>query len=61
VTTGEDYYTVVMGISRMVNVVDAAAKWNLVMAVTLLAMIPPVIVVIVMQRQFVKGLIETEK
>src|SRR5919106_5553730 len=34
VTTSEDYYTVVMGISRMVNVVDAAAKWNLVMAVT---------------------------
>jgi sn-glycerol 3-phosphate transport system permease protein len=61
VTTGEDYYTVVMGISRMVNVVDAAAKWNLVMAVTLLAMIPPVIVVVFMQRQFVKGLVETEK
>ena len=61
VTTSEDYYTVVMGISRMVNVVDAAAKWNLVMAVTLLAMIPPVIVVVAMQRQFVKGLVETEK
>jgi sn-glycerol 3-phosphate transport system permease protein len=61
VTTNEGYYTVVMGISRMVNVVDAAAKWNLVMAVTLLALIPPVIVVVVMQRQFVKGLVETEK
>ena len=61
VTTNEDYYTVVMGISRMVNVVDAAAKWNLIMAVTLLAMIPPVIVVVFMQRQFVKGLVETEK
>ena len=61
VTTNEDYYTVVMGISRMVNVVDAAAKWNLVMAVTLLALIPPVIVVAIMQRQFVKGLVETEK
>jgi sn-glycerol 3-phosphate transport system permease protein len=61
VTTREDYYTVVMGISRLVNVVDAAAKWNLVMAVALLAMIPPVIVVVVMQRQFVKGLVETEK
>jgi sn-glycerol 3-phosphate transport system permease protein len=61
VTTNEDYYTIVMGISRMVNVVDAAAKWNLIMAVTLLAMIPPVIVVVFMQRQFVKGLVETEK
>ena len=36
-------------------------KWNLVMAVAMLAMLPPVIVVVVMQRQFVKGLIETEK
>jgi len=61
VTTEESYYTVVMGISRMVNVVDAAAKWNLVMATALMAMIPPVIVVVVMQRQFVKGLVETEK
>jgi sn-glycerol 3-phosphate transport system permease protein len=61
VTTEESYYTVVMGISRMVNVVDAAAKWNLVMATALMAMIPPVLVVILMQRQFVKGLVETEK
>jgi sn-glycerol 3-phosphate transport system permease protein len=61
ITTKENYYTVVMGISRMVNVVDAAAKWNLVMAVTVLAMIPPVLVVIIMQRQFVRGLVETEK
>src|SRR5947208_1801342 len=61
VTTNEDYYTVVMGISRMVNVVHAAAMWNLILALTLLAMIPPVIVVVFMQRQFVKGLVETEK
>ncbi|MCW5749499.1 MAG: sn-glycerol-3-phosphate ABC transporter permease UgpE [Alphaproteobacteria bacterium] len=61
ITTKEEYYTIVMGISRMVNVVDAAARWNVVMAVAILAMIPPVIVVIFMQRQFVKGLVETEK
>ena len=61
VTTDEAYYTVVMGISRLVNVVDAAAKWNLVMATTILALIPPVVVVVAMQRQFVKGLVETEK
>jgi sn-glycerol 3-phosphate transport system permease protein len=61
ITTEESYYTVVMGISRMVNVVDAAAKWNIVMAVALMAMIPPVLVVVLMQRQFVKGLVETEK
>jgi sn-glycerol 3-phosphate transport system permease protein len=61
VTTDESYYTVVMGISRMLNVVDAAIKWNLVMATALLALIPPVIVVAIMQRQFVRGLVETEK
>jgi sn-glycerol 3-phosphate transport system permease protein len=60
-TTNEDYYTVVMGISRMVNVLDNYPRWNLVMGTTILAMIPPVIVVIAMQRQFVKGLVETEK
>lgn len=61
VTTEESYYTVVMGISRMVNVVDAAVQWHMVMATAILAMIPPVIVVVVMQRWFVKGLVETEK
>ena len=50
-----------MAISRMMNVVDAAASWNLVMTCTLLAMIPPVIVVVLMQHWFVKGLVETEK
>lgn len=61
ITTDESYYTVVMGISRQVNVVDAAPKWNYVMSMVLLAMIPPVIVVIIMQRWFIKGLVETEK
>ena len=61
VTTKQDYYTIVMGISRLVNVVDIAPSWNLVMATALLAMIPPVVVVIAMQRWFVKGLVETEK
>ena len=61
VTTDESYYTIVMGISRMVNVLDTTADWSRVMGTTFLAMIPPVIVVIAMQRQFVRGLIETEK
>ena len=61
VGTDERYYTVVMGISRMVNAVDTAPQWNLVMATAMLALIPPVIVVLVMQRLFVKGLVEAEK
>ena len=61
VTTKQSYYTVVMGISRLVNVVDVAPNWNLIMATSLLAMLPPVVVVVLMQRWFVKGLVETEK
>ncbi len=61
VSTEERYYTVVMGISRMVNVVDAVPTWNLVMATAMLGLVPPVIVVLVMQRLFVKGLVESEK
>jgi sn-glycerol 3-phosphate transport system permease protein len=61
VGTEERFYTVVMGISRMVNAVDTSPQWNLVMATAMLALIPPVIVVLVMQRLFVKGLVEVEK
>jgi sn-glycerol 3-phosphate transport system permease protein len=61
VTTDERYYTVVMGIKRMADVADAVPQWNVVMATVMLAMLPPVAVVILMQRLFVKGLVETEK
>ncbi|MFC0217050.1 sn-glycerol 3-phosphate transport system permease protein [Pseudochelatococcus lubricantis] len=61
VTTDPRYYTIVMGIKRMVAVAEADPQWNLVMAAVMLAMLPPVLVVILMQRLFVKGLVETEK
>ena len=61
ITTEEEMYTVVMGIQRMVYVADTVAQWNIIMATALLAMLPPMLVVIAMQRLFVKGLIETEK
>ena len=61
ITKDQDLYTVVMGIQRMVTVADSEPIWNLAMATTILAMLPPVLVVVVMQRQFVKGLIEQEK
>jgi sn-glycerol 3-phosphate transport system permease protein len=61
VTTDPRYYTVVMGIRRLVAVAEADPQWNFVMAAVILAMLPPVLVVIFMQRLFVKGLIETEK
>ena len=61
ITTDPQYYTIVAGIKRMADVVDGLPKWNLVMATAVLAMLPPVAVVIGMQRLFVKGLVETEK
>jgi sn-glycerol 3-phosphate transport system permease protein len=61
VTTDESMYTTVIGIKRMIAGGDAATEWNLVMATAMLALLPPAIVVVVMQRWFVKGLVETEK
>jgi sn-glycerol 3-phosphate transport system permease protein len=50
-----------MTLSRQANVGDGVPRWNLVMAVAMLTMLPPVLVVVLMQRQFVRGLVETEK
>jgi len=61
VTTREDMYTVVIGIKRMVAGGDTLVEWQLVLATAMLALLPPAAVVLVMQRWFVKGLVETEK
>jgi sn-glycerol 3-phosphate transport system permease protein len=61
ITTKESFYTVVMAVSRQANASDAVPSWNLLMAMAMLAMLPPVAVVMIMQRQFVRGLVETEK
>jgi sn-glycerol 3-phosphate transport system permease protein len=61
VTTDESMYTTVIGIKRMIVGSDAANEWNLIMATAILAMLPPAIVVVLMQKWFVKGLVETEK
>ncbi|ADU98711.1 sn-glycerol-3-phosphate ABC transporter permease UgpE [Alicycliphilus denitrificans] len=60
-TTSEDMYPVVIGIKRMLAGGEAAVDWNIVMATAILAMLPPTLVVILMQKWFVKGLVDTEK
>jgi sn-glycerol 3-phosphate transport system permease protein len=60
VTTNEDMYPIVMGIKRMLAG-EAYTEWNIVMATAVLAMLPPALVVILMQKWFVKGLVDTEK
>ena len=59
-TTNEDMYPVVMGIKRLIGG-EAYTEWNVVMATAILAMLPPALVVMLMQKWFVKGLVDTEK
>lgn len=61
ITTRDDMQTIVIGIKKMLAVTDALTEWQLAMATAILAMVPPVIVVVLMQRLFVRGLTETEK
>jgi sn-glycerol 3-phosphate transport system permease protein len=61
ITTQENMYTTVIGIKRMIAGGEALNEWNLIMATAMLAMIPPALVVMLMQKWFVKGLVETEK
>ena len=61
VTTQENMYTAVIGIKRMIPGGDASVDWNLVMSASMLAMLPPALVVLLMQKWFVKGLVDVEK
>ena len=53
--------TIVMGTDKMLTVMDEIPDWNITMVTAILAALPPLVVVVVIQRQFVKGLLETEK
>ena len=61
VTSSGDMETIVTGITKMIGTGESANDWNLIMATTVLAMLPPVAVVVFMQRWFVKGLVDSEK
>ena len=60
-TTSEDMYPIVVGIKSMIAGGDSQNEWNVVMATAILAMLPPAVVVVLMQKWFVKGLVDTEK
>jgi len=60
VTTDESMYPIVMGIKRLIAG-EAYTEWNVVMATAILALVPPALVVMLMQKWFVKGLVDTEK
>ncbi|MDG1341282.1 MAG: sn-glycerol-3-phosphate ABC transporter permease UgpE [Paracoccaceae bacterium] len=61
ITTDPEMNTIVMGIKQMFPSGDDVADWPVIMATSILAMIPPVIVVVSMQRLFVRGLVDSEK
>ncbi len=61
VTTDQSMYTIVMQIGNMLEAGEEVPQWHLIMMITLLAIIPPVVVVVGMQKLFVQGLTETEK
>jgi sn-glycerol 3-phosphate transport system permease protein len=61
ITTRDNMQTIVIGIKKMIVTADALTEWNVAMATAMLAMLPPAAVIVLMQRWFVKGLVETEK
>ena len=61
VTTDENYYTIVMVIKRLMTAGEGNVPWNVIMTTTVLAMLPPVLVVVIMQKFFVRGLVDQEK
>jgi len=61
ITTKPEFYTLLIGIKSMIAGADVLIEWQIVMATTMLAMLPPVIVILLMQKQFIAGMTETEK
>lgn len=61
ITTDRSKYTIVMSIKQMIEAAEQTPEWHIIMMTSLLAMLPPILVVVTMQKLFVKGLIESEK
>jgi len=61
ITTQDSMQTIVTGIKKMLTTTDELAEWQLAMATAILAMLPPALLVLLTQKWFVKGLVDTEK
>jgi sn-glycerol 3-phosphate transport system permease protein len=61
VTNNNQMTTIIIALRKMISFADADTPWNLVMVTTVLAILPPIAVIVMMQRLFVRGLIESEK
>jgi len=61
ITNRPEMRTAVIGIEALVPRTSRPPEWNVAMAAAMMVLLPPVLVIVAMQRWFVKGLIETEK
>jgi sn-glycerol 3-phosphate transport system permease protein len=61
VTNSNSMNTIVIALRKMISFADADTQWHLVMVTCVLAIVPPVLVIVLMQRWFIKGLVESEK
>jgi len=61
ITTDSDMTTIVVSIKQMLEAAEQSPQWNIIMMTAMLAMVPPILVVIAMQKLFVQGLTETDK
>jgi sn-glycerol 3-phosphate transport system permease protein len=61
VASSEDMYPIVVGIKSMMGAGESQSDWNIVMATACMALLPPAMVVVFMQKWFIKGLVDTEK
>lgn len=61
VTNDNQMNTIIIALRKMISYADADTPWHLVMVTTILSILPPIAIVVLMQRWFVRGLIETEK
>ncbi|WP_198369464.1 sn-glycerol-3-phosphate ABC transporter permease UgpE [Roseomonas rosulenta] len=59
--SNRDLETVIVGLTKMIGIGDTQNEWNLIMTTAVFALLPPVLVVVLMQRWFIRGLTETEK
>jgi len=60
-TNRNDMNTIVIALRKMISFADADTEWHLVMVTCMLAIVPPIMVVVLMQRWFVRGLVDSEK
>ncbi|MES0199030.1 sn-glycerol-3-phosphate ABC transporter permease UgpE [Mesorhizobium sp. M0011] len=61
VTNSSNMNTIVIALRKMVSFADADTQWHLVMVTAMLAIVPPILIVVLMQRWFVRGLVDSEK